>query len=269
MISPFEAARAADRVLRLPETVRAVDFISDLHLTEELPETFAAWERYMADTTADALFILGDLFEAWVGDDMRALPFEQRCVAIVAAAAAKRPVWVGHGNRDFMLGEAFAAATGVRLLDDPAAVTAFGRTAVLSHGDALCIDDLPYQSLRRMVRNDAWQKQMLAHPLEVRLALASKARVASKAARDEPVTFADADPAMAKAWLDEHGADTLIHGHTHRPRTHAHEGWTRHVLSDWDLDTPVPEARRAEVLRWTAAGFERLAPAQAGPTTAG
>jgi UDP-2,3-diacylglucosamine hydrolase len=258
-----EAARPVDRVLRLPDGVRAVDFISDLHLAEGLPETFAAWQRYMAATTADALFILGDLFEAWVGDDMRSLPFESRCVEILAAAARKRPVWVGHGNRDFLLGDAFAAATGVRMLDDPAAVTAFGRTVVLSHGDALCIDDLPYQMLRQTVRNEGWQKQMLAQPLEARLALAAKARVASKAHRDEPVTFADADPAMAKAWLDEHGADTLIHGHTHRPRTHAHEGWTRHVLSDWDLDAPVAEARRAEVLRWTAAGFERLAPARA------
>jgi len=261
-------ARPVDRVLRLPDTLRAVDFISDLHLTEGLPETFGAWEQYMSATTADALFILGDLFEAWVGDDMRSLPFEARCVGILAGAAAKRPVWVGHGNRDFMLGDAFAAATGVRLLDDPAAVTAFGRTVVLSHGDALCIDDLPYQMLRQTVRNEAWQKQMLAQPLEARLALAAKARVASKAHRDEPVTFADADPAMAKAWLDEHGADTLIHGHTHRPRTHAHEGWTRHVLSDWDLDAPVAEARRAEVLRWTAAGFERLPPSLAGANAA-
>ena len=256
-------ARERDRVLRLPDTVSAVDFISDLHLNEGVPETFAAWERYMSATTADALFILGDLFESWAGDDQRSLPFECRCVAILAETAAKRPVWVGHGNRDFLLGDAFAAAAGVRLLEDPAAVSAFGRTVVLSHGDALCIDDLPYQMLRQTVRNEAWQEQMLAQPLEVRLALVAKARVASKAHRDEPVTFADADPAMAKAWLDEHGADTLIHGHTHRPRTHAQEGWTRHVLSDWDLDAPMPEARRAEVLRWTAAGFERLPPARA------
>jgi len=267
MTSSPAPARGPDRVLRLPDTVRAVDFISDLHLAEGLRETFAAWERYMAATPADALFILGDLFEAWVGDDMRALPFESRCVEILAGTAAKRPVWVGLGNRDFLLGDAFAAAAGVRLLDDSAALTAFGRTVVLSHGDALCIADVPYQMLRQMVRDEAWQEQMLAQPLEARIELAAKARLASKAHRDEPVTFADADPEMARSWLAEHGADTLIHGHTHRPRTHAHEGWTRHVLSDWDLDAALPEARRAEVLRWTAAGFERLSPAQASADT--
>jgi UDP-2,3-diacylglucosamine hydrolase len=254
---------SSDRTLRLGDSVRAVDFISDLHLSEGLPATFAAWELYLARTSADAVFILGDLFEVWVGDDMRSLGFESRCVGVLAAAAAKRPVWVQHGNRDFLLGDDFAAAAGVRLLGDPASVTAFGRTVLLTHGDALCIDDVPYQLFRQQVRSEAWQRQMLAQPLEARLALAAKMRAASRAQRDEPVTFADADPAMAKAWLDEACADTLIHGHTHRPGSDANDGWTRHVLSDWDLDAPVPELRRAEVLRWTAVGFERLAPAQA------
>src|SRR4051812_43339285 len=92
------------RAVRLDGATRAVDFISDLHLSEGLPATFAAWERYLARTTADAVFILGDLFEVWVGDDMRTLEFEARCVAVLAAAGARRPVWVQHGNRDFLLG---------------------------------------------------------------------------------------------------------------------------------------------------------------------
>jgi UDP-2,3-diacylglucosamine hydrolase len=251
------------RALRLDDATRAVDFISDLHLSEGLPATFAAWEGYLSRTTADAVFILGDLFEVWVGDDMRSLEFESRCVGVLAAAAAKRPVWVQHGNRDFLLGPRFAEAAGVGMLGDPVALTAFGRTVLLSHGDELCIDDVPYQLFRQQVRSPAWQQQMLAQPLEARLALAAKMRAASRAQRDEPVTYADADPAMAKTWLAAAGADTLIHGHTHRPGSHQNDGWTRHVLSDWDLDNPVPELRRAEVLRWTAAGFERLAPARA------
>jgi UDP-2,3-diacylglucosamine hydrolase len=263
MTSSLTPTPPPERALHLPATTRAVDFISDLHLSEGLPETFATWERYLAGTCADAVFILGDLFEVWVGDDMRALPFESRCVEVLAAAAARRPIWVQHGNRDFLLGAEFAAAAGVRLLGDPAAVSAFGRTVLLTHGDALCIDDIPYQQFRRQVRTEAWQQQMLAQPLEARLAIAAKMRAASRAPRGEPVTYADADPALSRAWLAEAGADTLIHGHTHRPGTHVNEGWTRHVLSDWDLDTAAPEARRAEVLRWTHAGFERMAPAQA------
>jgi UDP-2,3-diacylglucosamine hydrolase len=251
------------RALRLDDATRAVDFISDLHLGEGQPATFEAWAQYLERTTADAVFILGDLFEVWVGDDMRTLDFESRCMTVLTAAAAKRPVWLLHGNRDFLLGPAFAEATGVRLMGDPVSLSAFGRTVVLTHGDALCLDDVPYQLFRQQVRTAAWQQQTLAQPLEARLALAAKMRAASRTRRDEPVTYADADPAMSRAWLHEAGSDTLIHGHTHRPATHDHEGWTRHVLSDWDLDNPVPELRRAEVLRWTAAGFERLAPAQA------
>jgi len=172
-------------------------------------------------------------------------------------------VWLQHGNRDFLIGGEFAAATGARLLADPASVTAFGRTLLLTHGDELCVDDVPYQLFRQQVRDPAYQRQFLAQPLEARLALAAKMRAASMARHDEPVTYADVDEAMAKDWLARLGTDTMIHGHTHRPGSQARDGWTRHVLSDWDQDTPVPEARRAQVLRWTASDLERLAPAQA------
>ena len=105
---------------------------------------------------------------------------------------------------------------------------------------------------------------MLAQPLEARLALAARMRAASRAQRDQPVTFADADPGLAAGWMDAAGADTLVHGHTHRPGSGPHGGRPRHVLSDWDLDVPVPGQRRAEVLRWTAEGFRRLSPSDAG-----
>ena len=252
-----------DSELKLGDDIHVVDFLSDIHLSDTMPATAAAWERYMAGTTADAVFLLGDVFEVWVGDDARTRPFEAHCVGVIAATAARVPVWVQHGNRDFLLGAEFAATTGARLLADPATVTAFGRTLLLTHGDELCVDDVPYQQFREQVRNPAYQQQFLAQPLEARLALAAKMRAASMARHDEPVTYADVDEAMAKDWLARLGTDTMIHGHTHRPGSQARDGWTRHVLSDWDQDTPVPEARRAQVLRWTAAGLERLAPAQA------
>jgi UDP-2,3-diacylglucosamine hydrolase len=252
-----------DSDLKLGDDIRVVDFISDIHLSDTMPATAAAWEAYMASTTADAVFLLGDIFEVWVGDDARARPFEARCTQAIAETAARVPVWLQHGNRDFLIGDAFAAATGARLLADPAAVTAFGRTLLLTHGDELVVDDVPYQIFRQQVRDPAYQQAFLAQPLEARLALAAKMREASRARHDEPVTYADVDETMAKAWLARLGTDTMIHGHTHRPGSQARDGWTRHVLSDWDLDTPVPEARRGQVLRWTAAGIERIAPDQA------
>jgi UDP-2,3-diacylglucosamine hydrolase len=249
--------------LRFGDDVRVVDFISDIHLSESMPATARAWEDYLAATRADAVFMLGDLFEVWVGDDARSRPFEARCVEAIAALARRARVFVQHGNRDFLLGAGFAEATGAALLADPCALTAFGRTIVLTHGDELCVEDVPYQLFRQQVRNPAYQAQFLAQPLEARLAIAAKMRAASRASRDEPVTYADVDPALARAWLARAGTDTMIHGHTHRPGTQALEGWTRHVLSDWDLDSADPARHRAEVLRWTAAGLERLAPAQA------
>ena len=249
-----------DDELKFGDDIRVVDFISDLHLSETMPATAAAWERFMRTTRADAIFMLGDVFEVWVGDDARTRPFEARCVEVIAAAAARVPVWVQHGNRDFLLGADFAQAAGARLLADPATVTAFGRTLLLTHGDELCVDDVPYQIFREQVRDPAYQQQFLQQPLEARLAIAAKMRAASRERRDEPVTFADVDPTMAKAWLAKAGSDIMIHGHTHRPGTEMADGWTRHILSDWDLDSPVPEHRRAEVLRWSVAGFQRIAP---------
>jgi UDP-2,3-diacylglucosamine hydrolase len=254
---------AFDSELKFGDDIHVVDFISDIHLSETMPATAAAWEAYMAATRADAVFLLGDIFEVWVGDDARTRPFEARCTAAIAATAARVPVWLQHGNRDFLIGAEFAVATGARLLADPASVTAFGRTLLLTHGDELCVDDVPYQIFRQQVRNPAYQQQFLSQPLEARLALAAKMRAASMARHDEPVTYADVDETMARQWLERLRTDTMIHGHTHRPGSQARDVWTRHVLSDWDQDTPVLEARRAQVLRWTAAGFERLSPEQA------
>ena len=253
------ALLAGDTGWPLPAHWRAVDVLSDLHLAEALPVTLAAFERCLLGGPADAVFLLGDVFEVWVGDDAASRPFEARCVALLREATRRRPVWLLPGNRDFLLGDEFHAATGVQRLADPATVHGFGQTVVFSHGDALVLDDHKYQAFRAKVRTAAWQQAFLAQPLDTRLAIAAQMRAASEASHGAPETYADADPALAGRWLAQTGARVLVHGHTHRPASEQRaEGWTRHVLSDWDLDHAQPG--RAEVMRWTARGFERLSP---------
>jgi UDP-2,3-diacylglucosamine hydrolase len=244
--------------LTLPPAWAGVDFISDLHLCAALPRTFERWSRYLDETEADAVFMLGDLFEAWVGDDAMGQHFEQACCQALRRASSKRPVWAMRGNRDFLLGDQFFAVTGVRELADPFTVEAWGQRAVLTHGDALCLADTDYQRFRAEVRSATWQQAFLTQPLPDRLRIAEGLRQASRQHQQgrDPVTFADADPTLAGCWLSDARATVLIHGHTHRPLSEARvQGWTRHVLSDWDLDDlRMP---RAEVLRWTQKGFER------------
>lgn len=246
--------------LVLPASVQVVEFISDLHLSPELPRTVAAFERYLHTTQADAVFILGDLFEVWVGDDAIQQPFESACVQAIQACAQARPVHVMRGNRDFLLGSAFFEATEAIDLPDPKTVKAFGETLLLSHGDALCLADTEYMRFRALVRSPAWQHDFLAKPLAERLSVAAQMRQASRERQGgrDPVTYSDVDPALASRWLQAAGARTLVHGHTHRPGSEVFAGLAeRHVLSDWNLDQAEPG--RAEVLRWTAAGFSRHA----------
>jgi UDP-2,3-diacylglucosamine hydrolase len=253
--------------LELPPSIATADFISDLHLSLEMPRTAAALAGYLRRTKAEAIFILGDLFEAWVGDDSAALPFEAGIVEMLAAAAQRRPLYIMRGNRDFLLGTHFFEAAGAVDLPDPVAVHAPGisnEPVLLSHGDALCLDDTAYQQFRAQVRQPEWQAAFLSKPLVERQAIGAQMRAASRAhqQRAAPVTYADADSSMAQTWLAAAGARTLIHGHTHRPQSESRaEGWHRHVLSDWDLDHAQPA--RAEVLRWSNEGFARLSAAQA------
>lgn len=255
---PQGAAAAAPHRLRVPAHWRAIDFISDLHLSARMPRTVAAWQRHLQATDADAVFILGDLFELWVGDDSRAQPFESRCVQVMREAAARRPLALMVGNRDFLLGTAMADACGATLLDDPTCVEAFGSSALLTHGDALCLADAEYQAFRRMVRSAQWQQAFLAKPLPERQCIAADIRARSETRkRFDGAMLADVDRDAAQAWLDAAACSTLVHGHTHRPRSESlGASAQRHVLSDWDLDS----ASRAEVLRWTAGGWHRLAP---------
>jgi UDP-2,3-diacylglucosamine hydrolase len=225
-----------------------VEVISDLHLQASHPATFEAWRRYMAATEADALFILGDLFEAWVGDDVLADGgFEAQCAAVLRSTSERLPLFFLVGNRDFLAGAGLARATGLTLLQDPA-VLAFGAQRwLLSHGDALCLGDTEYQAFRAQVRAPAWQQAFLAQPLAQRQAVARGLRSESEARKAGEHVYADVDTAAALAWLAAAGAEVLVHGHTHRPAQHALDATHRRiVLSDWDLEATPP---RAEVLR--------------------
>lgn len=242
-----------------PPQWRSIDFISDLHLGSDTPLTFAAWARYLMGSPADAIFILGDLFEVWVGDDARFEGFEASCTEVLAEAARLRPLYFMVGNRDFLVGSEMLAACRVTALSDPCVLRAFGERWLLSHGDELCISDTEYQKFRSMVRDPAWQAHFLAQPLEERQRYARDVRSQSemrKKSMSAPSDWADVDPRTAVDWLRRADSQVLIHGHTHRPATEAlAPGYTRHVLSDWDQDH-LPH--RAEVLRLTSGGLTRL-----------
>ena len=244
-----------------PPAWRRVDFISDLHLADDTPRTVAAWRDYLLNTRADAVFILGDLFGAWVGDDARFEGFEATASAVLSEAAHLRPIAFMVGNRDFLLGAEMLAACGVTALPDPTVLCAFDQRAMLSHGDAWCLADTDYQQFRREVRDPAWQARILAKPLAERRALARSIRSESeRKAAEHQGEWADVDgPTAIEALLSAH-ATALVHGHTHRPATEAlAPTLARHVLSDWDLD----HADRAQVLRWQDGLWARLAPAAA------
>ncbi|PUE55282.1 UDP-2,3-diacylglucosamine diphosphatase [Limnohabitans parvus] len=234
-------------LLTAPAAWHTVDLISDLHLQVSETATFEAWRDYMAHTPADAVLILGDLFEVWVGDDAAALdPFLQNCAEVLRQTAQRAHVAFMPGNRDFLVGPDYLGGCGVPPLTDPTLLELGAQRILLSHGDALCLDDKPYQAFRLQARNPEWQQAFLAKPLAERQEFARSLRTLSESQKHEGMTFADADPDMSLFWLAQAQADRLIHGHTHRPADHALGPAQRHVLSDWSLDhAPV----RAQVFR--------------------
>ena len=216
-------------------------FVADLHLDDSRPRITALFERYLESPEvrqADALYILGDLVEAWVGDDDDAELPARIAAATSRVRAAGVPVYFMAGNRDFLLGEAFAQRAGFELLEDASVHTLYGRPTLLMHGDALCTDDVAYQTVRAQVRTPQWKAQILAMPLAARRAFAAKSRAESRAhtgSTTEAIMDVNAD-AVARA-MREAGVTRLIHGHTHRPAVHAFDldGQTaeRIVLGDW------------------------------------
>ena len=242
-----------------PPRWRTADFISDLHLQASEPITFDAWRAYMHATPADAIFILGDLFEAWIGDDASLAPgFEADCAAVLKATAARLPVFLMHGNRDFLVGQGLMQSSAASLLDDPTVLTFLGRRWLLTHGDALCLDDTDYVAFRAQVRSPGWQREFLARPLAERRAVARGLREQSEARKRSGAAYADVDQAAAAAWLRAADASVMVHGHTHKPADHElGAGLRRIVLSDWDAGAAPP---RLQVLRVSDAGELRVTP---------
>ena len=232
-----------------PPRWTCVDFISDLHLQASDALTFQAWSDYLLHTTADVIFILGDLFEVWVGDDVLSLEssFERQCADVLRTAAARRDVYILCGNRDFLMGAALMSACGCTLLEDPSVLSFANQRWLLTHGDAWCLDDTDYMLFRAKVRGTAWQRDFLGKPLAERMALVRGMRAESEAHKRDDTVYADVDFQAANDVLNTMHADHMVHGHTHRPAKHAlGAGRERLVLSDWDLRAQPP---RAEVLR--------------------
>ena len=246
--------------LKAPENWRTVEFISDLHLQDKEPETCQLWQQYMLETTADAVFILGDLFEVWVGDDAVAhANFLQHCQSILKTTAAQRYVGFMRGNRDFLVGPEFLKDCQVHDLHDPTVLQWGQQTWLLCHGDEGCLDDHSYQSFRSMVRSPDWQFNFLQKPLQERLEIARQMRTQSEENKANPnAIFADVDEAWATERLRLSQSQCMVHGHTHQPADHifgSQGQWVRRVLSDWDAG----HHPRAEVLRWHASGqVERI-----------
>ena len=222
-------------------------FISDLHLDAERPavtELFGAFMQKEA-SEADALYILGDLFEAWVGDDDPSSTGQQVADGLRRLADAGVPVYFVHGNRDFLVGQDYAGRAGMRILPDPAVVSLYGEPVLVMHGDLLCTDDHAYQAFRAQTRDPHWQAMFLAQPLAARQAFAAQARQASMSRQQDMIdgdrasfeAVTDVNPQAVEATLARFGVATLVHGHTHRPAMHAvrigdREG-RRIVLGDW------------------------------------
>lgn len=214
-------------------------FIADLHLDPSRPQAIQGLGRFLAGPAreAAALFILGDLFEAWIGDDARPAD-EPVAPALAQLAHSGTAVYLMHGNRDFLIGEAFTQAAGATLLEEPALIDIDGERVLLEHGDLLCTDDHAYQAFRRQVRDPDWQAGFLALPVDARLEQARAARLQSgtdTATKAEAIM--DVNPDTVEQHLTKWDAARLIHGHTHRPGRHALTvaGLPREriVLGDW------------------------------------
>ena len=216
-------------------------FISDLHLSPDTTEATDALLRFLRETApeAESLYVLGDLFEYWIGDEGLDQPYAgQIAQAFHALADSGVRVCFMHGNRDFLIGARFAQTSGMQLLADPTLLTLYGTPTLLMHGDTLCSDDQEYQKFRAMVRDPAWQHAFLAKPLEERVRMAREVRGKSEQAKQvKGMTIMDVAPATVDDAFRAHNYARLIHGHTHRPAHHEHKvdghACERWVLADW------------------------------------
>ena len=250
---------ASPALLQAPAHWQRLDFIADLHLQAGDEATFGVWRNFMQRTQSDALFILGDLFEVWVGDDAidaasAGDDFAARCAQVLAATAQRLPLFFMHGNRDFLLGADFAATCHMKLLDDPTVLDFAGERWLLSHGDALCLQDHDYLQFRSVVRSAQWKQTFLTRPFAERQAMGRQMRSQSEEHKSAGMVrgelLVDLDSQASRESLRASAASTLIHGHTHKPGEHdLGDGLRRIVLSDWDASALPP---RASVLRLSA-----------------
>lgn len=225
-------------------------FISDLHLDGSRPETTAQFLKFLAEEArgAAALYILGDFFEVWIGDDDDDPHHARVMDGLRTLTAAGVPVFLMHGNRDFLIGERFAGRTGVKLLSDPALVDLDGKPTLLMHGDTLCTDDLQYQRARRFMRNGLVQGIYLDLPLSLRRRIAAYARAKSQKDTAAKASYImDVNQNTVESTMARYGVTRLIHGHTHRPAIHRFKGvdgtaMERIVLGDW--------YEQSSILRW-------------------
>jgi UDP-2,3-diacylglucosamine hydrolase len=228
-------------------------FISDLHLEAERPDIARQFLQFMNTDARECeeLYILGDLFEAWVGDDDPNTHYFTIKRALRTLVDRGVPVYFMHGNRDFMVGREFSNETGVKILKDPHRVDMYGQKVLLSHGDVLCTDDVQYQKVRKMTRDPEWQANMRAKPLKERLRIAAEARRHSlEQTINMSLAIMDVNQQAVEAMIREHNVDVLLHGHTHRPGVHTVDLGNRKakriVLGDW--------YRQGSVVRWDSRG---------------
>jgi UDP-2,3-diacylglucosamine hydrolase len=215
-------------------------FIADLHLTQDRPDILRAFLQFMDHIApkADELYLLGDIFEAWIGDDAPLGPLSAVEAALKQYSDSGRQLYFQHGNRDFLIGDAFSRRTGAVLLPEIYPLQLEQGKAILLHGDQLCTDDLEYQSFRVMVRNLDWQAEFTAKPIVERVAIAKALREKSKSmGQQKSADIMDVNPQCVDETLAQHDACIMIHGHTHRPAVHELPGnKKRIVLGDWDTN---------------------------------
>jgi UDP-2,3-diacylglucosamine hydrolase len=258
--SDSQAVPLPDEVMRLDLShCDQIAFLSDVHLEVNHRSTYQAWAGYLQSLQADALFILGDLFEVWLGDDILQHPsadFERTCLAHIYAVSQRMPVYWMVGNRDFLLDAQACTTAGMTPLTDPCVVTVFEQHWLLSHGDVLCLDDKAYQAYRREIRSNEWMQRLKSTSLNDRMLLAKELQAQSQLSKLQNTLWADVDDHAASQWLETTQTEVLIHGHTHRPQDHQLGPLHRRiVLSDWDADA---NPQRLQSMLWTSKqGFTR------------
>jgi len=234
-----------------------IHFISDLHLTKDRPENTQRFLAYLASLSQPikSLYILGDLFDVWIGDDDQTPPNNEIKQALRSVSDRGISIYFIAGNRDFLIGQQFFKETGITCLKDSYVIDLFGTKALLMHGDLLCTDDVQYQQFRQLTHQTSWQQDLLSKSLEERLAIAQHYRSESHLNKAEKSTdIMDVNQQAVIDHMEKTGVQLLIHGHTHRPAEHSlvvnNTPAKRIVLAEWDTD--------GSILEWTATGHSTL-----------